>query len=355
MRIRTGWGPTAVVVGGLLVTGCGGGGGGAADDGSAAGRSATGRYPVTVTDCRGAGTTFSRPPERIVTSNASSLELLLRLGAGDRVIGTGFPPGPGTLPGALDAQGREVAVLSRSVIPKEKLLASGADLYIDTFADMRMNGVGDAPSEEEFRAAGIKRIYLKSTACAAQREGAVTDLSAVEADITALGEVTGTRAKAARLVDGMKDKVRAVRKAIGDVPEAERPTYFFFDYDAGTKQPTALCNRQVAHAVITLAGARNIFADCDTTYKQVGWEDVLSRDPDWIQLGVRNRGGRAATEKAFGEARRWLETNPATKGLKAVKEGHFLRIRSERTTIAGVENADTVERIAHTLYPTKVG
>jgi iron complex transport system substrate-binding protein len=356
MRIRTGWGPTAVVVGGLLATGCGGGGDGAGGgNGSAAGGSVTGGHPVTVTDCRGARTTFSRPPERIVTSNASSLELLLRLGAGDKVIGTGFPPGPGTLPGALDAQGRKVRVLSRSVIPKEKLLASGADLYIDTFANMRMSGTGDAPSEEEFRAAGIRHIHLKSTACAAQHEGPVTDLSAVEDDITALGEVTGTSAQAAHLVDGMKDKVRAVRKAIGNVPEAERPTYFFFDYDAGTKQPTALCNRQLAHAVITLAGARNIFADCDTTYKQVGWEDVLSRNPDWIQLGVRNRGGRAATDKAFDEARRWLETNPATKGLKAVKQGHFLRIRSERTTIAGVENADTVERIAHTLYPSKVG
>ena len=53
-------------------------------------------------------------------------------------------------------RGRRVPVLSRSVIPKEKLLASGADLYIDSFAAMRMSGMGDAPTEEEFRAAGIK-------------------------------------------------------------------------------------------------------------------------------------------------------------------------------------------------------
>ncbi|MEE4584470.1 MULTISPECIES: ABC transporter substrate-binding protein [Streptomyces] len=358
MRSRVWWGTAAAVLCGLLVAGCGDGGG--SGDGDQAGpadeKSATGDYPVTVTDCLGAKATFSKAPERIVTSNASSLELLLRLGAGDNIIGTGFPPGKGTLPGELDAQARKVKVLGQSVIPKEKLLGSGADLYIDTFASMNMGGgMGDAPTEEEFKAAGIKHIYLKSTACAAQNERPVTDLSAVEADITSLGAVTGTGAKAKELVDGMKKKVDTVRKAVGRTAEGERPTYFFFDYDAGTKQPTVVCNRQIANAVITLAGARNVFADCDGDYQQVGWEDVISRNPDWIQLGVRDRGSEAANERAFDEARKWLKSNPATKGLKAVKEGHFLRIGSERTTIAGVGNADTVRAIAKALYPGKVG
>ncbi|WP_328389952.1 ABC transporter substrate-binding protein [Streptomyces sp. NBC_00400] len=359
MRSRVWGGTAAVVLGGLLAAGCGGGEKGAAEESTGnAGKSAGGSYPVSVTDCMGAKTTFSDAPKGIVTSNASSLELLLRLGAGDKVIGTGFPPGKGTLPGALDAQGQKVKVLSQNVIPKEKLLGSGADLYIDTFASMGGmggGGMGDAPTGEEFKAAGIKHLYLKSTACAAQGKKPVRDLSGVEADITSLGAVTGTSAKAKELVAGMKEKVGAVQKAVGGTAAGKRPTYFFFDYDAGTKQPTVVCNRQIAHAVITLAGARNAFADCDGDNKQVGWEDIIAKNPDWIQLGVRNRGSEAANKKAFDDAQKWLETNPAAKGLKAVKEGHFLRIGSEPTTIAGVENAETVEKIAKTLYPGKVG
>ncbi|OIK07743.1 ABC transporter substrate-binding protein [Streptomyces monashensis] len=358
MRSRV-WGGTAAVgLSGLLLAGCGGGGKDTADGNAGqAGKAASGGYPVSVTDCTGARTTFAGAPRRIVTSNASSLELLLRLGAGDQVIGTGFPPGKGTLPGALDAQAQKIKVLSQTVIPKEKLLGSGADLYIDTFASMGSmggGGMGDAPTAEEFKAAGIKHIYLKSTACAAQSKSPVTDLSAVEADITSLGAVTGTSAQAQKLVAGMKEKVAAVQKAVSGTAQGNRPTYFFFDYDAGTKQPSATCNRQIANAVITLAGARNVFADCDGDYKQVGWEDVIAKNPDWIQLGVRNRGTDAANKKAFDEAEQWLKSNPATKGLKAVKDGHFLRIGSERTTIAGVENADTVEAIAKALYPGKV-
>ncbi|MDC0767041.1 ABC transporter substrate-binding protein [Streptomyces sp. HD] len=354
MRSRVGRATTAAVLGGLLAAGCGSGNGDTTGPDAAKGDSAG--YPVTVTDCKGARTTFDSTPRHIVTSNAASLELLLRLGAGDKVLGTGFPPGKGTLPGELDARAQQVKVLGDTLIPKEKLLGSGADLYIDTFASMNMGGgMGDAPTEDEFRAAGIKHIYLRSTACAAMSKSPVTDLSAVQDDITSLGAVTGTSDRARELVDGMKKKVDAVRKAVGGTPEKERPTYFFFDYDAGTKQPMAVCNRQVANAVITLAGARNVFADCDGDYRQVGWEDVIAANPDWIQLGVRNRGSEAANRKAFDEAQQWLESNPATKGLKAVKEGHFLRIGSERTTIAGVGNADTVERIAKTLHPGKVG
>lgn len=358
MRSRM-WGGTAtVVLGGLLLAGCGGGGKDTADGNAGkTGKAVSGGFPVSVTDCMGAKTTFSSAPKRIVTSNASSLELLLRLGAGDLMMGTGFPPGKGTLPGTLDAQAQKVKVLSQTVIPKEKLLGSGADLYIDTFASMGSmggGGRGDAPTAEEFKAAGIKHMYLKSTACAAQSKTPVTDLSAVEADITSLGAVTGTGAQARKLVAGMREKVAAVHKAVGGRAENSRPTYFFFDYDAGTKQPSVICNRQVANAVITLAGARNVFADCDGDYKQVGWEDVIAKNPDWIQLGVRNRGGEAANEKAFDEAEQWLKSDPATKGLKAVKEGHFLRIGSEQTTIAGAENADTVEAIAKILYPGKV-
>jgi iron complex transport system substrate-binding protein len=355
MRSRVWWGTTAAVLG-LLAAGCGGGAKDSAS-GDTAAKSVSDGYPVTVTDCAGAKTTFAAAPKKIVTSNASSLELLLRLGAGDKVIGTGFPPGKGTLPAALDARAQKVTVLGRAVIPKEKLLGSGADLYLDTFASMGGMGgaAGDAPTEAEYKAAGIKHIYLKSTACASTLKSPVTDLSAVEDDITSLGAVTGTGAKAKELVAGMREKVDAVQAAVGGTARSERPTYFFFDYDAGTKQPSVVCNRQVANAVITLAGARNAFADCDGDYQQVGWEDVISKNPDWIQLGVRNRGSEAANKKAFDEAEKWLRTNAATKGLKAVKDGHFLRIGSEQTTIAGVTNADTVQQIAKTLYPGKVG
>ncbi|MEV7470732.1 ABC transporter substrate-binding protein [Streptomyces kronopolitis] len=336
----------AVVVA-LGATACGGSGGGGAGPDKAA--SGTG-FPVKVADCKGS-VTFPSAPRKIVTSNAAALEMLLRLGAGDRVIGTGFPPGKGTLPGALDRAAQKVPVLGKSVIPKEKLLGSGADLYVDTFGAMdMMGGGGDAPTEEEYTAAGIKHLHLTSTACAPTAAKATTDLSGVENDLRRLGAVTGTGKRADALVAGMRAKVGAVQKAVGGLAPGKRPTYFFFDYDAGAKQPVAVCRKQVANAVIGQAGARNVFDGCDGDFKQVSWEDVVAKNPDWIQLGVRDRGSAAANAKAFDEAAAFLKSFPATKDLAAVRNGKFLRIGSERTTIAGVGNAETVEEIAHTVH-----
>ncbi|WP_436497410.1 ABC transporter substrate-binding protein [Actinokineospora sp. HUAS TT18] len=309
-------------------------------------------FPATLDDCEGRKVTFDAAPQRIVTSNGSSLELLFWLGAGDKIIGTGFPPAKGTLPEQFRAAGEKVPVLGDMVIPKEKLLGSGAQLYVDTFADMgSMGGMGGPPSAEEFTAADIKHIYLKSTACATKRAGQLTDLSTVEEDIKRLGSVTGTGAKADELVEGMRAKVAKVTASVAKLPKDKVPTYFFFDFDAGTDQPIAVCGKQVANAVITLAGAKNLFADCEADFKPVGWEQVVAGNPQWIQLGVRDKGDKQDNDAAFAEAEKFLREFPATAGLDAVKQGRFVRVGSETTTIAGVRNADAVVEIAKTIHP----
>ncbi|MFI9156266.1 ABC transporter substrate-binding protein [Kitasatospora aureofaciens] len=354
MRPRVVCGIAAAVA--LFATACGSGGGGSAS--ITAQPAPTAGYPVTVADCAGKETTIAKAPTRIVTSNAASLEMLLQLGAGDRVIGTGFPPGKGTLPSALAEQGAKVPVLGDKAVPKEKLLGSGADLYVDTFGAMPMMGGGaTGPSEAEFAAAGIQHVYLLSTACAGTPKAAKaprTDLAGIEDDIRRLGAVTGTAARAEELVTGMEKRIGEVRTALAGVPEDRRPSYFVFDFDAGTKQPVAVCGRQVANAVITQAGARNVFTDCDADFKPGSWEDVVAKNPDWIQLSVRNRGSEEATRKAYDDAEAFLRSFPATQGLKAVQEGRFVRLGSEVTTIAGVRNADAVRQIAATVHPDLV-
>lgn len=300
-----------------------------------------GSYPVTVEACDSPGATFEAPPERIMTSNGSSLELLFWLGAQDRVIGTGFPPTPGSFPEEFAAEAEGIEVLSERTIANEVLLGSDADMLLKTFS----GGMhADEPTAEQLADAGVGEVVLRSTACADRRSEPQADLSLVLEDI---------RSVAQELTDGMQTDLDAVAETVADVAEEDRPTVFFFDYDAGTEMAFTACNRQVANGVITAAGGRNLFADCAATYQDVGWEQVIERDPDVILIGLRARPSSEELDTAFAEAEDFLRTFAPTSTLRAVTEGRFVRTPTELTTIAGVRNAETVQAIAATLYPDR--
>jgi len=75
----------AAVLGGLLLllTACAGTADGAGEEPAATASSVEG-FPVTVSSC-GTETTLQGPPERIVTIKSSATEMVIALGAGDRL------------------------------------------------------------------------------------------------------------------------------------------------------------------------------------------------------------------------------------------------------------------------------
>ena len=159
-----------------------------------------------MTDCSGNPTAVAGAPSKVVTANLAALELVIRLGRAERVVGTGWAAGAATLPGDIRTAARSVPALSTGGIPKEVLLTSGADAYIDAFGSMQMMG-GDAPTDQDYANAGIDHLFLTSSACAATLTGARTDLGAVFADIITLGKVLGATGTANELVSQMKAKI----------------------------------------------------------------------------------------------------------------------------------------------------
>jgi len=186
---------------------------------------------------------------------------------------------------------------------------------------------GDAPTEAEYKAAGIKHIYLKSTACAAARKNPVTDLSAVEDDITPR-RVTGTGAKAEQLVAAMKQKVDAVRTGSRHAASSGPRTSSSTTTPAQAASVVCNASRQRGdHA----GGARNVFATATATTSRS--LETSSPEPGLDPAGVRNR--RRGGEQEGVRRARMAGEQCGDQGLTAVKEHHFLRIGSEQTTIAG--------------------
>src|SRR5690606_30507889 len=83
-------------------------------------------YPLTVETC-GVASTLAGPPERIVAIKSSAAEMVLALGAGDRLVGTAFLDGP--IPEAL-APSLEVPSLADKVPSSEVVLGAEPDLVM---------------------------------------------------------------------------------------------------------------------------------------------------------------------------------------------------------------------------------
>ena len=160
-------------------------------------------------------------------------------------------------------------------------------------------------------------------------------------DYEVLGNVFGVQELAAEKVQAMKDKLAAVKAALGDDVYANPITVFV--YDSGEDAPFTAC-QGVPGDMIKLAGGISIFDDIQKGWATPSWEEVIERDPDVILILDYDYDTEAKTE--------FLKTNEFTSQLRAVKEGRiFSACCSDMQGSAG--SAGTVEIMAKQFYPEK--
>lgn len=293
--------------------------------------------------CDGSTVKIDRTPDAIATGNTAALEILLRLGAGSKVVGTAWSDGATTLPADVRAEATRVRSLGARAADKEKLLTSGAQVYVDPYDGMTMMGI-PGPSAADFAAAKMQRIVLRSSACAATQERPVTDLAGVEQDISSLAQLVDRRADGDRLIAGMRDTVAKAPRAAD-----RRPSVLYLTPGRDDAQATTVGNRQIANAVITLAGGRNVFDGTGKAQFAAPWETVVSMAPDVIVVAVTRQDSDAKVDAAFDAAVTKLRSDPRTAGLAAVRENRIVRAFAEEMSLPGIENATMVSTLAGAL------
>jgi iron complex transport system substrate-binding protein len=311
-------------------------------------------YPVTVTDCRGVTSTFTGPPQRVLALGTTILEPLFWLGVEDSVIASSDAVQDGTFPPQFLAEGQQVRDLLGPYVPggsfqplqKEALLAEQPDFVLSAFAGY-FDRDGTA-SQADLAERGIPSYYAFSTTCA-ELDEPFDDLSAVYRDLENLGAIFGVPDRAAELIDGMQARVDGVAERLAGV--SERPSVVALEYSEGTETPYVDGNRQTINAVINLAGGRNAFGDLDTYYEQIGWEEIIARDPDVILIVAYGYGGEEAYRAEIEAAKEFLRAYPPIQSLRAVREQRFAHMNYFVSSVGGVRNAEAVELLAKQLHP----
>ncbi|MEE6296403.1 putative F420-0 ABC transporter substrate-binding protein [Georgenia wangjunii] len=288
----------------------------------------TAAFPLTVSTC-GVETTLVAPPERIVTIKSSATEMVLALGAGDRLVATAYPDGE--VPADLPAPAADVPVLAEKNPSSEAVLALAPDLV---YAGWESNLSADAAGERSrYEDLGISTLVSPSACKGAAHKPDRLTFDAVFAEITQAGAVLGAEDAAAALVAAQRAELAALE------PSGAGRTALW--YSSGSDIPYVGAGTGAPQMLMEAVGLENIAADVADTWTSLAWEAVADRDPDVIVL----------VDSAWNTAEHKieiLESNPVTAVLPAVREERYVVVDFPATE-AGVRNVPAATDLAAQL------
>jgi iron complex transport system substrate-binding protein len=243
-------------------------------------------YPVTITT-DDRPIAIEKPARRVAVVDAPSEELVRALGA--RMVGNA----------------PTIAVESLRQLKPDLIVAS------DTVDERALSRAAAATHAEVYSVTG-------------------DSIRQVERAITQLGLLTGTPVRARALVRRIEGKRRAVDTALTRVPMVS----VFIDTGLMTTVP----DQSLIGDVLNEAHARNVAGD-DAAAGPVNPADLARLDPDVYVV-------TADTMTTLADLRR----NPATRKLRAVREGRFV-VLDENLLVPGPRIAEGLEQVARLLHP----
>ncbi|SNR68916.1 iron complex transport system substrate-binding protein [Haloechinothrix alba] len=295
--------------------------------------------PVTLSNCD-QQVTVEEPPERAVSLNQGTTELMLALGLEDRMVGTATWTDP--IREDLAEANDQVPRLADDTPSFESVLDTEPDFVIGAYHAMFTDG--RVAPRERFEELGVP-TYLSPSSCepeAAELDEPV-ELEDLYGEIADVAEIFGVPERGEDLIDELRERVGEavdrVRRA--DVPESTSVMFWFAQTDApymaGATGAPAAMTREL--------GVDNSYSDVDSMWPQVNWEDVLDRDPDLLVLGDLTRDGEGqSVESKTG----FLENDPAVSELSVVDDQRWMPMTGSELNIT-IRTVDGIESLADTL------
>jgi len=268
------------------------------------------QFPVTVTDDRGKEIVIPTRPERIVVAGTTLyIEILLDIGAGERIVGvTSSPDNPPEV--------KDLPQVGPSFSPSvEEILALRPDLVLGAYGAVR----------DRLEEAGITVLTV------GRPGGYIASVPDILAAIRTVGTAVGNLPQAERLSGQIAEEIVEVESAVLGLPPVKAA---FLYMSAPDTPPYASGSGSIEHELILRAGGVNVFSDVQG-FPQVSLEEVLARDPQVIFSDP------SQVENITG--------SKLLQGVAAVKGGRVYGIKASATVSTRV--AETLRTMAQLLHP----
>lgn len=287
-------------------------------------------YGTVVIDNNGREITFTQMPQRVISMNIQTTEMMLALGLEDKLIGTSYNNCE-VLPEYKEAFD-QIPILSETYASHEVIISQEPDFLIGRNTAFREKASGTV---EQFDAAGIPVYQAKGTIVSGRPEV----MDDVYEDISNLGKIFKVEEKADALIAAMKGEIDQVQEALSSVEEPLK--VLVIDSLDGNEIFTA--SNALESELIRLAGGQNIAPDMGKNWATISMEVATDANPDIIVFNVYED---TTLEEKIAAA----EAVDALRDTGAMKNKRYVGI--PLTSVhESIRTADTVRYLAENFYP----
>jgi len=308
-------------------------------------------YPVGVSNC-GISSWYQKAPERAVTLNQGTTEIMLALGLADRMVGTAYLDDE-IWPELADDYNK-VPVIASAYPEANELFKLNPDFlyasYSSAFATSHINYttvVGDECDlaiqrsdnsiryhcRQELQDLNIQ-TYLQTPFCELVEHRSDSSLGELRQEIWTIATIFDVLDNGQTLVDSIQnhfEKALSVTQAANSAANPSPITVLWLDglNNEGEDPYVGACCGAV-QTILDHAGAKNVFEGLGVTEKKswdkVTWAEIEAKDPDLIVLV--DASWDMASEKL-----KHMCGHPIASKLRAVQERAFLTVPFSGSTL----------------------
>ncbi len=316
----------------LLLAGCGGTSGGSTSGASDRVR--------PLENCGRTVDTGGAVPQRAVSLNQGTTEIMFSLGLADRMVGTATWTDP--VMKGLEKADEGVERLAENYPSFERVLGTEPDFVAASFASTL--GKGGVATREQFEKLGVP-TYLSPSDCEGKDNSGGGDgsrseplaMETVYGEVRDLARIFSVEERGEKLVAQLTSRVNKATKDL----DASDVTLLYWFANAESPYMAGCCG---APGIITgELGAKNVFDDTTEEWPQISWETVADRNPDVLVIGDLTR--KSETAESAAKKIEFLESNPVTKTMDAVRNKRYILLSGQAMNPA-IRTVEGVEQVA---------
>ncbi|MGX5721503.1 ABC transporter substrate-binding protein [Shinella zoogloeoides] len=302
------------------------------------------QYPLTLENC-GRQVTFEKAPEKIVSIGQGMTEVLFSLGLADKIAGTAVWVGP-VLPQYAEANSR-IRRLADNDPSFEAVVGQEPDLVAAEF-EWHVGAQGSVGKREQFADLRIA-TYIAPADCVAKintdggdgvRETLFT-MDLVYREIAELSEIFDVKDRGDALITDLKKREADAVASIASAAGKNLPVVFWFSSKEVNGDAFIAGKNSAPAYILKTIGAKNVVTT-EEEWPLVGWETIAQANPAVIVLATMDRRRYAADDPKVKID--FLENDPVTRELDAVKNKHFVMMdaQSMNPTIRTIDGIETL-------------